>query len=123
MEPTTTTTPEIRRATFKVCSTCKHTKPVQDFHANAASTDGLQSACKPCLNAYQREYRKKHKANPLPVSPAPVPNPTRELISDPQYAQSIARAAQLLVSKGVPVKAAFDLAVDFAEQGLIVRAI
>lgn len=117
--------------THKVCSTCKKTKPVEDFYANKASPDGLQAACKPCLQEYQKEYRRKHaaevaakaKAQSQARAKATAKAPTAQLVSDPQYAQSIASAAQLMVAKGVPVKAAFELAVDLAENGLIIRAI
>jgi hypothetical protein len=121
---------ERRVVTHKVCSSCHRTKPIEDFYSNKASADGHQAACIPCLKDYQKSYRARRR-DPKPSprkavaqpAPAPVANPTRELVSDPEYAQSIARTAQLRVGKGVAVKVAFELAIDLAESGLIVRAV
>jgi len=38
----------------KYCSSCKKTKPLEDFHKAASTHDGLQYACKVCRSAKQR---------------------------------------------------------------------
>lgn len=44
--------------TEKSCATCKQVKPVSEFAKNRRQPDGLQTACKPCRNAYNRNYYK-----------------------------------------------------------------
>lgn len=41
---------------MKVCISCGESKPLADFHKNAKYADGLNRMCKPCRNAYMREY-------------------------------------------------------------------
>lgn len=41
----------------KTCRACRRVKPLASFHANASTTDGLQSDCNPCRAGIQRAYR------------------------------------------------------------------
>lgn len=46
---------------FKVCSTCKHNKSVDEFSVKNKRTGTKQSRCKACFNEYQRQ---KYDLNP-----------------------------------------------------------
>ena len=41
----------------KTCAACKEEKPLDGYYKNKNTADGLQSSCKPCLFAYQKQYR------------------------------------------------------------------
>jgi len=41
---------------MKVCAKCKTEKPLEDFHKNRRSKNGLYSYCKPCSNAKVKKY-------------------------------------------------------------------
>lgn len=41
---------------MKVCSGCGKTKPLTDFARDKRRSDGRTSRCKPCTNAYARQY-------------------------------------------------------------------
>lgn len=43
--------------TEKECTHCGQTKPAAEFWRNTATSDGLQSWCKGCLNEHRREER------------------------------------------------------------------
>lgn len=54
----------------KVCSKCKLTKSISDFHKNKNSSNGLVSSCKHCVKKYQLknrtrilEQRKQYRLN------------------------------------------------------------
>jgi hypothetical protein len=40
----------------KICHKCKEDKPLSDFAKNKTRKDGLQAACKICMNAYCKVY-------------------------------------------------------------------
>lgn len=42
---------------LKRCSKCGVDKPLDQFHKNKATDDGLAYRCKPCIKAYQQEWR------------------------------------------------------------------
>lgn len=44
---------------LKHCNKCGTLKPVSEFHKNARRYDGLQSQCKPCLNAHKKSDNAK----------------------------------------------------------------
>jgi hypothetical protein len=46
---------------LKQCRICHEWKPVTDFHRNSKSRDGLQGRCKPCVRAYNREWRARNR--------------------------------------------------------------
>ena len=48
----------------KLCHGCGERKPTAEFARNATKADGLQSRCKPCARADQREStrRRSHRA-------------------------------------------------------------
>jgi len=48
--------------TLKRCSRCKQEKPVTEFGKHQRRKDGLQSYCRECKRAYDREYAKKNAA-------------------------------------------------------------
>lgn len=50
----------------KRCSRCKHTKPLEDFAASKATSDGRQRWCRRCMKAYGANYR-KHRPKPRRV--------------------------------------------------------
>lgn len=41
---------------MKTCSTCKETKPLDDFHRMSRAADGRQSKCKPCRSIDTRAH-------------------------------------------------------------------
>lgn len=57
-----------RSMATKTCNECGQAKSTSEFNRNHAAKDGLSGKCKPCLKAYQIEWRKKNKG-------APVKNP------------------------------------------------
>ncbi len=48
--------------THKYCGPCKQIKPVEQFHKNANSWDGLQSICKNCHHAIRSRYPRDNYA-------------------------------------------------------------
>lgn len=48
---------------MKTCSRCEENKPEDQFGKNSSASDGLNSACKACLNAYQKDRREKMNAS------------------------------------------------------------
>jgi len=50
---------------MKTCSVCKEVKPLDDFHKNKGTKDGLTVTCKPCAKARASAWQ---KANPDRVS-------------------------------------------------------
>lgn len=40
----------------KLCSACQTTKPIDQFHKRARSSDGYDFKCRECKNEYQRAY-------------------------------------------------------------------
>ena len=44
---------------MKVCTRCKEEKAVSEFHKHKRSKDGLQPACKQCMNVSYNASRKK----------------------------------------------------------------
>lgn len=46
---------------MKRCYKCKTEKPLDDFYKTKANSDGLDSKCKTCRNAYYKEYSQKNK--------------------------------------------------------------
>jgi len=58
-------------STHKLCARCKGYKLVGQFHAMAASPDGLQSYCKACMKAAVLRSQIRSRAESLRwVSPA-----------------------------------------------------
>lgn len=45
---------------MKICRICQISKPLSEFYADKTMSDGLRSACKECVKAARREYRKVH---------------------------------------------------------------
>lgn len=45
----------------KQCTRCKLTKPIADFCKNIRRKDGLQAACKTCMNISYNSSRKKNQ--------------------------------------------------------------
>jgi hypothetical protein len=45
----------------KRCTKCKKTKPLDDFHRLARSSDGRQPRCKACVAEYMRDYHKRNR--------------------------------------------------------------
>jgi len=45
----------------KVCSRCKSSLTVRSFSPRRLNRDGLQSVCRPCHNAYVREWTQRNK--------------------------------------------------------------
>lgn len=43
---------------MKICSKCKQTKPISDFHKNHRCKDGHRSDCGTCRCEYQKRYRR-----------------------------------------------------------------
>jgi hypothetical protein len=41
----------------KVCSTCRQTKPLIDFHKNHTKRDGYNHLCRPCMKAVAKRWR------------------------------------------------------------------
>jgi hypothetical protein len=54
---------EIKYITKK-CNRCEELKPVEEFHKNSASHDGLRSYCKKCHNESRKEGP---KLRPKPI--------------------------------------------------------
>jgi hypothetical protein len=46
---------------MKLCPKCIKEKPLEDFHKDAWSKDGLRVYCKECSNDYTKKYRKPEK--------------------------------------------------------------
>jgi 5-methylcytosine-specific restriction endonuclease McrA len=46
----------------KVCCTCRHPLPVEEFYPRPDSRDGLQSRCKPCALASARASERRNRA-------------------------------------------------------------
>lgn len=44
---------------IKVCSRCRQTLPVSQFHKNKAQSDGLANNCKTCVSVMAKRYYKK----------------------------------------------------------------
>ena len=44
----------------KRCSNCGDTKPLSEFSKRKAAKDGLQSQCKACVAAYDKQYREEN---------------------------------------------------------------
>lgn len=44
---------------MKKCSSCKETKPLDDFHKRKDAKDGRQSRCKLCMKSVSHESHKK----------------------------------------------------------------
>lgn len=42
----------------KFCPKCKKVKPANEFGKDSQHSDGLQSYCRPCMNAYILQYKK-----------------------------------------------------------------
>lgn len=55
--PTKTTTTEDPSAMpeSKTCSKCKESKPLDQYHKNSRTADGLRSDCKTCVKEYNRQ--------------------------------------------------------------------
>lgn len=51
----------IDRNMNKLCSYCKETKELEDFHLNIRNKDGYSNACKNCKKEYDKTYRKSDK--------------------------------------------------------------
>jgi hypothetical protein len=51
---------------IKKCSKCSAEKPLDEFHKNKATPDGLQSYCKVCVNSQIRSRRKASKSSQQP---------------------------------------------------------
>lgn len=47
--------------TTKVCSKCKQTKPLSDFHRDKTTPDGYYGQCKLCKNARHSLWRAEHR--------------------------------------------------------------
>lgn len=45
------------RPVSKMCSKCKLSKPLEDFHRDARRADGRQTECKACRTVYSAAYR------------------------------------------------------------------
>lgn len=45
---------------MKACKECGVVKPLGDFHRRKVMKDGRRRRCKPCVNAYMREYYKNN---------------------------------------------------------------
>jgi len=45
----------------KVCTKCSLEKPLDEYHKQGTSKDGLQSHCKLCRSAHAKEYNEKNK--------------------------------------------------------------
>ena len=43
---------------MKMCPKCRLSKPLDDFHKNRSSRDGLQSVCKPCRIETNKKSRR-----------------------------------------------------------------
>jgi hypothetical protein len=55
--------------TTKRCPRCAETKPLDEFHRDRTSPDGVQSRCKACVLAAQRLARAKKKPGALHFTP------------------------------------------------------
>src|SRR5690606_4483194 len=58
----------------KRCPRCKQELPVTEFGQNQSKKDGLQSYCRECYRAYNRERRKKNAAR----QPDEIPTPSEK---------------------------------------------
>lgn len=47
---------------LKTCTKCANSKPLHEFNPSHANKDGLYSACRVCMAAYQADYRAARKA-------------------------------------------------------------
>ena len=48
----------------KRCPKCKQEKDMEEeFYPNRSSSDGYQSACKPCHKIQSREYKREHRGS------------------------------------------------------------
>lgn len=45
----------------KKCSRCKETKPLESFHKNKTTKNGISHYCKVCRCRLQNEYRREHQ--------------------------------------------------------------
>ena len=52
---------------MKVCPKCKEAKPLSDYYARAASKDGVQGYCKPCMLTINSSRYKRETAVKVPV--------------------------------------------------------
>ena len=48
---------------MKVCSKCKQSKPLSEFHKNRSLPGGHHYYCKPCRKSYETPLRKIHREN------------------------------------------------------------
>lgn len=46
---------------MKVCSKCRESKPLDEFHKDKTTRNGVSSRCKECRKAYAKVYHKKNK--------------------------------------------------------------
>lgn len=45
------------------CGTCKHHKPVSEFHVNSRTRDGRAQSCKACVSAYMKVYNRTRRVS------------------------------------------------------------
>lgn len=45
----------------KICTKCKKTKPISEFHKQKKAKDGYSYWCKECMKEYNKKYNQSHK--------------------------------------------------------------
>lgn len=48
---------------LKLCTKCKHEKPITEFYANSLYKDGYMNMCKECFKQYARNKRNTQNKN------------------------------------------------------------
>lgn len=49
----------------RICRKCGRELPTENFFKNHTCKDGIDTICKECKNAYQKEWQKKNKAKKM----------------------------------------------------------
>lgn len=48
-------------AETKVCASCRHPQPLDDYNHSSLTHDGKQAYCRACRNAYMRDWKKRNR--------------------------------------------------------------
>jgi Autographiviridae endonuclease VII len=118
---------------MKVCATCRHAKPLEEFNRYRLSPDGRQPRCRACQQASSKRYKARHRAhlnrlaaewnrlNPERV----INNSFRKLygINITQYDWLLRRQNGVCAVCGQPCKTGKRLAVDHDHRTGAVRGL
>lgn len=75
--------------TTKICTKCKETKDISEFHKKSKAKDGLQPRCKSCTNTYLIKWQ---HANPDKVKASKFRRRDAEKAYQVNYYLTVAKA-------------------------------